>query len=243
MKRSRFKVAIVDDEKDARGMVQLMLKEYFPELDVVCDTGNFREALLEISRHKPHLLFLDVEMPGGNGFELLEKLPFKPTTVFITAHDGYAIRAIRASAEDYILKPLNRNEFREVVERLLCGLAMNEEAEHSTSGVRKIAIPSLSGLSFVGVDDILYAEADSNYTVLHWEDKKEVVCRTLGQFEEDLNSFGFLRVHHKYLINLNHVKTYHKGKGGGSVVLSNQCSIPVSVRKKPELFRAFALQG
>ncbi len=239
---SKFKVAIVDDEQDARGMVRLMLEQHFPEFEIVCDTGLFREALVEISRLKPHILFLDVEMPGNNGFDLLDKIAFKPATVFITAHDKYAINAIRAEASDYILKPLNPDEFREVVERLICRLALTEEPGQNARNVRKIALPSLNGLNFVHVDDILYCEADSNYTILYWAGKKEVICRTLGQFEEELSTFNFLRVHHKYLVNLNHIKNYIKGKGGGSVVLENDVMIPVSVRKKAELFRLFVSQ-
>ena len=136
MRNSKFKIAIVDDEEDARSMVCLMLEEYFPELDIVCETGIFREALVEISRQKPHILLLDVEMPEGSGFDLLEKLAVQPATVFITAHDKYAIQAIRSAAQDYILKPLNSHEFKEVMERLICRLVLNESPDQHAQKVR-----------------------------------------------------------------------------------------------------------
>ncbi len=246
MKTSTFKIAIVDDEADARGLIRLLLKDYFPEMEVVCDTGDFSLACREITKLQPELLFLDVEMPGGSGFELLEGLPEQPPAViFTTAHDKYAIRAIKAAAADYVLKPLSSSEFRASVEKVKACLLKTQRAEdlafhkRAYAHISKIAVPTLNGLDFLEIEDILYLEADSNYTNIYLPARKEVVCRTLAQFETELAPFGFLRTHHKYLIHLKKVKHYSKGKGGGCITLENNALIPVSARKKSEFFRYF----
>lgn len=246
MKKLEFKTAIVDDEPDARGMIRLLLGETFPGFKVVCDTGDFNQARLEIAQFKPDILILDVEMPEGSGFELLEKIQdLPPAVIFVTAYDKYAIRAIKASARDYILKPVNKEEFREALENIVYQLVREDEYQkdhHSRMQpeIRKIAIPSINGLSFLEVDDIVYCEADGNYTMVHFIQHKELVSRPLARFETDLANFGFLRVHHKYLVNLNCIKTYSKGKGGGYVIMNTRDVIQVSARKKVELLRLFA---
>lgn len=110
---------------------------------------------------------------------------------------------------------------------------------HITTEIRRIAIPDINGLSFLNIDDIVYCEADGNYTTIYCAQERKVVCYTLARFETTLFDFGFLRVHHKYLVNLNHVKSYTKGKGGGYLIMETDDVVPVSARKKGELFRLF----
>ncbi len=242
MKKPTISVAIADSDDQTRNLIQVILEEHFPEIELTSESNCFREALINISRCQPQILFLGVEIEGGCSFDLIEtlSLPFK--TVFLSHDEQHAIRALRHKASDYLLKPLQPHEFISVVERLMCQIEQNRSAHQRNNLVPKIAVPSLKGLNFISTEEILYAEADSNYTILHHKGGKEVVSRTLGQFEEELNDFGFLRVHHKYLINLRYIQNYERGKGGGYVILCNRSEIPVSVRKKSELFRLFSLQ-
>lgn len=245
MKTLTFKAAIIDDEEDARGLIELLLCDHFPEIQISCSTGKFEEACTLITQEEPDILFLDVELQEGSGFELLHKLPFSPSSViFITAHDKYAIKAIKSHAIDYILKPLNTLEFKTSVEQVKVRLEKEKTAqaysqEKIYAQTSKIAVPNLNGLDFLEIEDILYLEADSNYTKIYLPERKEVVCRSLAQFEAELIPFGFLRIHHKYIIHLKKIKHYCKGKGGGCITLQNNALLPVSVRKKSELFKHF----
>lgn len=240
-----FKAAIVDDEEDSRGLIALLLRNHFPEIEIICNTGEFEEACTSITLREPDILFLDVELPEGSGFDLLDKLPFRPASViFITAHDKYAIEAIKSHAIDFILKPLSTLEFKISVQQVSARLEREKQEYLSKrrsayAQTSKIAVPNSNGMDFLEIEDVLYMEADSNYTKIYLPKRKEVVCRSLSLFESELMPFGFLRIHHKYLIHLKKIKRYCKGKGGGCITLQNNILLPVSARRKSELFKHF----
>jgi two-component system LytT family response regulator len=209
----------------------------------VCADGP--TALEAIERQPPELLFLDVEMPGMNGFELLEACP-NPSfaVIFTTAYDQYAIRAIRHSALDFLLKPIDKDELLRAVEKAtsrktqLTGKKLNNLLnflhEHLQAGER-LALPTLEGLRMVLPRDVVYCVAEGAYTRLQLQDGKAapLICRTLKEVEAVLKDKGFFRVHHSYLINLSFMDKYIKGDGG-EIIMSDGSCIPVSRQRKQE---------
>jgi len=188
------------------------------------------------------LLFLDVEMPVLNGFDLLNALPKKDFgLVFTTAYDEFAIKAIKHHALDYLLKPIDKSELIQAVETAVeskegIELKLSEFMKDMEMDVSlKLSIPTNEGIELIEVQEILHCESDSNYTHVHLMDnRKYTISRTLKEIEEQINSDDFLRVHQSHLVNFSHVEKYVKGTNG-SLVLKNGVAIPVSRRKKTEL--------
>lgn len=248
------KAVIIDDETDGRNVVALLLKELFPEVLLAGEAGNVADGLGLIRTTKPDLIFLDVEMPDGNAFDLLSSCHgLQAQVILVTAFDTYAVKAIKASVLDYLLKPVNRNELREAVNKALArkkheqltdlpALLMSMQ-QHLM--IRKIRIPTLSGFSLATVDDILRCEAAGNYTTIVFTDASRITaCRTLAGYEEELKGYGFIRIHHKHLINGSRVVEYNRGKkGGGYVTLQGGETLEVSARKKTDLLNAFDHKG
>lgn len=252
MDMQSYKAAIIDDEEDAREIIALLLSQYFPDIEVIDKLGSIQAATRSIPAHDPDIIFLDIEMGDGTGFDLLERLPgFNGIIIFITAFDNYAIKAIKASASDYILKPLNRDEFRQAVNKALGKLELRPAEQDyaamlqvQAGEVRKIGIPNLTGYSFVEVDTIVRCEADGNYCVVYFtKNPKVLVSKPLSHFENDLKKFGFMRIHHKHLVNLHHVINYSKGKGGGYITMSDNAQLEVSARKKHALLKILGQGG
>ncbi len=242
-----IKAIIVDDEPYCCEALDALLNRYCPQVKVagICYSG--REALQEINEQKPQLLFLDIEMPQMNGFDLLQQIP-DPTfdLIFTTSYDKYAIKAIRFSALDYLLKPIDRDELqaavRKVAERNHFSLAQQLELllhkiHLPASQINKVALPTMEGLQMVPVDSIISCEADSNYTIVILKNKQKiVVSRTLKDIEEILEDYSFFRIHHSYLVNINEINKYVKGEGG-YVVMSDASTIDVSRSKKEFLLK------
>jgi two-component system LytT family response regulator len=203
--------------------------------------------------HNPNLVFLDVEMPGMNGFDLLEKfteIPF--SVIFTTGYDQYAIRAIHVSALDYLLKPIAPSDLTAALRKLdsrkhhptreQFGILFNK-INNPLNGIAKIAIPTFDGFELVAAESIITCIADDNYTHFHLRNSREIIaCRTLKQVEEILESYAFfIRVHHSYLVNLNEVVKYVRGEGG-YVVMSDGRAVNVSRSRKESLLRLFNAQ-
>ena len=240
-----IKAMIVDDEPYCCEALSILLERYCPQVTIAGSYHSGADALTAIPQERPQLLFLDIEMPRMNGFELLENIKELPLQlIFTTSYDQYAIKAIRFSALDYLLKPIDREELQRSVQkaeqRLLFPLQidmlllkLNNPAHH----FHKIAIPTMEGLQMVTVDNILYCASDSNYTVLTLKDHQKVVAsRTLKEIEELLEEYSFLRVHHSSLVNLNEISKYVKGEGG-YLVMSDNASINVSRSRKESLLK------
>jgi two-component system LytT family response regulator len=245
MKTAKYQTLIIDDEQDSREFIALLLRDMFPEIEIAGMGDDLKSASRLLSAEKADLVFLDIEMPDGKGIELLEKGPGTDAVViFITAYDKYAIRALRAAAFDYILKPVNSGEFRDAVTRALRKIDLERETKKRSVVLpplerpRKIGIPNLNGFDFVDIDSIIRCEAEDNYTRIFFTTQNNIlVSRSLAHFEAELESYGFIRIHHKHLVNLKQVSSYSKGKGGGSISMSDNAVLEVSVRRKADLIR------
>ncbi|WP_029035093.1 LytR/AlgR family response regulator transcription factor [Salinimicrobium terrae] len=247
-----MRVAIVDDEVHCvEGMV-LHIKGKFPEAEIVFKGTRPEDALLSIPKVKPDLLFLDVEMPGMNGFELLDQLSTENfDVIFTTAYSQYAAQAFKANAVNYLLKPIDETEFETAVlqwkkeremKKNLSSEKMNELLDHmKREGIlkNKIAVPVTEGFEFIETNEILYCQSQNNYTLLFTVDnRKLVLSKTLKEFEKLLEKYFFIRIHKSYLINPNYMKKYYRNDGG-YLVMQDGKSIPVSKNKKDLITNLF----
>ncbi len=238
-----IKAILVDDEQDGIEDLQDSIKKYCPEITIAGTHTNPTEALQAIRQIKPDLVFLDVQMPGMSGFELLERLtPVPFEVIFVSAFDRYAIKAIRFSALDYLLKPIDIDELVRAVARVKERKRQNtfsiQSALHNAAArsghIEQVAVPSSEGIDFFQTKEIIYCKADGCYTTIYLTGRQtKVVTRVLKDFEDFLSESGFLRVHNSFLINLNHVKRYVRGEGG-HVILTEDHQVDVSRRRKEE---------
>lgn len=241
-----LKAIIVEDEETSREILRNYIAKYCPKVDVLGEAANVDEALVLIRNNELDLVFLDVEMPYGNAFDLLDKVGDRTfETVFVTAYDHYAIDALNAHASYYLLKPISIDKLIEAVDYVK-EIKEKEDSLQNTilkpkqatiSG--KITIPLQNGFEVLEIEDILYCQADDNYTQIFLLNKKKLVSKTLKYFEETLADNGFARVHKSYLVNVNAIREYRKGKGG-SVVLNNGKEIMVSPARKKALLSHFS---
>lgn len=241
-----LKAIIVDDEPYCCEALAMLLED-IPGVEILAVCGNGAEALAAIRKKSPDLVFLDVEMPNMNGFEMLEELPsVNFDIIFTTSYDQYALKAIRFSAIDYLLKPVDAEELQKAVQKVnhRTQRTIGQQVEilmqklHSPAKpISKIALPTMEGLQMIPVDSIVSCESDSNYTILTLKNKKKMtVSCTLKEVEEVLEDHSFARVHRSYLINLNEVEKYVKGEGG-YLIMSDGSVIDVSRNKKEQLLK------
>jgi two-component system LytT family response regulator len=237
-----LKSIIVDDEPKSRENLQIVLQDFVSDVAVEALCSNVDEAIAAIQNVKPDIVFLDIEMQQETGFDLLNKLQeIDFEVIFITAYSEYAIKAIKFSAIDYLLKPIDIEELKSAVQRVAQKRegrtsrrlqVLRDNLSTSAKEKLKIALPTAHGIIFTGIENILYCEASSNYTVLYTADGREFVAsKTLKEYEDLLTEYNFFRIHHSYLVNIGAIKKYVKGDGG-HVVLKNDVSLDVSKRKK-----------
>ena len=239
-----MRAILVDDEPDGIRTLQKMLERHCPEVTVVATCNSAATALGQIALLKPDLLFLDIQMPGKSGLDLLVELPEKDfEVVFVTAYNEYMLQALQYSAADYLLKPVDEERLVEAVQRV--GRKREEgKKEERTNALMynlsragnpaemRLVLPTTKGFIVLKLEEILFAEAERSYTVFHLEGSRKVlVSRPLVDYENLLADTSFLRVHKSFLINLLHVKEYHRGEGG-QVIMSNNAEIEVSRRRK-----------
>lgn len=232
---------IVDDEKNGRENLAGLLRTHCPQVQVVSEATSVEEAVAAIGQFHPQLVFLDIEMPGGNGFQLLEHFKdFSFEVIFVTAYDNYVLKAIRFSASDYILKPINLNELTAAVGKVSQRVREKTENERIRQLHQntlhpinpKIGLPTGDRVEFVEVKSIIRCQGESNYTHFYFTDRKPLlVAKTLIEFEELLADYQFIRVHKTHLVNLNHVTSFTKNDGG-ILFLSNGDSVGISRRRK-----------
>ncbi|TLP82245.1 LytR/AlgR family response regulator transcription factor [Maribacter sp. ACAM166] len=240
-----LKAILVEDEANSREILRNYIAKYCPNVTLEGEAASIKEALVLIENNTLDLVFLDVEMPFGNAFDLLDKLPERTfETVFVTAYDHYAKDALNNHAAYYLTKPINIDElinavnYVETVREKEASLE-GEILSSKTKGVTgKLTLPQQDGFQILNVADILYCKADDNYTEIYLLNKKILVSKTLKYFEDALAAFPFARVHKSYLVNVNEVVKYRKGKGG-SVVMSNGKELLVSASKKKEFLAYF----
>lgn len=237
-----LKAIIIDDEPDCCESLATLLERFCPEVQIASTSYSGAEALTAILEIKPHLIFLDIEMPYMNGFELLEKLPVIDfDVIFTTSYDQYAIKAFRFSALDYLLKPIDREELQKAVQKVLNKKQnqlpqqleiLLQKINHTNNAVQRIALPTMEGLQMVAINSIISCASDGNYTIFFMKDKQKlIISRPLKEVEEMLEDYLFLRVHNSYIVNLNEISKYVKGEGG-YLIMTDGSTVDVSRSRK-----------
>lgn len=236
---------IIDDEADGRDAIELAIKRYCPEVTVEGVYATPELGIKGIRQLKPSLVFLDVQMPQMSGFDVLQQLsPISFEVIFVSAYDRYAIKAIKFSVLDYLLKPVDVDDLIQAINKVKERLhnknnsyqyqSVLNNVQSRGGKIEKLAIPSLDGIDFFNTEDIIYCRADGSYTTIFLKGKQNcLVSKNLKDFENLLTESGFCRVHHSFLINLRHVQKYIKGEGG-YVLLTDGHHVDISRRKKDE---------
>jgi two-component system, LytTR family, response regulator len=246
---------IVDDEFQSRSVLKNMLHQYFPEISVVGQASSVENGLQGITEYDPNIVFLDIQMNGETGFDLLNRLPaINFSLIFTTAFDRYAVKAFRFNAIDYLLKPIVTDELIEAINKVKqktasAWVASKEQVEQLYQDIKnpqkihnKIAIPTTEGFTIIPISEIVYCHASSNYTEFHLTNKRQILSSyTLKQYDEILTKQSFFRAHRSYLINLAHIKMYRKGEGG-EIVMSNDDEIELSRTHKDEFLHVLNIR-
>ena len=241
---------LVDDDKNLREGMKALLNRYAPDFQIIGEAEGVSDAISEISLKKPQVVFLDIQLNNGTGFDILEKLAefegeISFQVVFITAHEQYAIKAFRFSALDFLLKPVDPEDLQKVIEKIRKTVQKKDTFSHidlllenirkKVDNFKRIALSTTEGIHLFDVSDIIRCESTDNYTTFHIKNSKPIlISKTLKEYEELLAEQGFERIHQSHLINLAYLKSYIK-KDGGYVVMSDNSNLPVSQRKKDRL--------
>jgi two-component system, LytTR family, response regulator len=242
-----IKALIIDDESDSLKLLADELQEHCPQVTVVGKYSDSEEGLKAIHALKPNLVFMDIEMPRMNGFEILQHIGgIDFSLIFVTAYDAFAVKAFKFSALDYLLKPVHTPELIAAIRKVekqqtvdLQQLNLLRVQYQSGQHPQKLAIPHLGKVIFLSLEDIIYCEADGNYSKLYLSDKRTfVLTKTLRDLQGFLEEKNFIRVHRQYLINLDHICEYVRGEGN-YLVMSNGVSIPVARNQKDRLMGRF----
>ncbi|HNF49384.1 MAG TPA: LytTR family DNA-binding domain-containing protein [Chitinophagales bacterium] len=243
----QIKAILVDDEKNNRIALSKLIEKFCPNVTVSGECESVDEAIIQIANLNPDVVFLDVEMPSKNGFDLLAHYqyhcPFD--VIFTTAYSQYAVKAFRYSALDYLLKPVDPEELIQAVHKLAMKLdesikhkqfeLLENKINHSDIAKKQIAVSTLEGIYFASLDEIIHVDADSSYTKIFLSNGDMIMSsKPLKYFEEMLEDFDFVRVHQSHIINLKHIRRYVRGDGG-QVIMTNGTEIEVSRRKKEDL--------
>jgi len=230
-------------------MLNNLLGEYCPEIEVLESCGSASEAANSILQHQPDIVFLDVEMHNETGFDLLKNLKeVKFDVIFTTAHEKYAIQAIRFSALDYLMKPILAEELKKSISRVFEKGSANKEKHldaliyniNYTNADKKLALPTANGYMFISISDIVRCEASDNYTYFYLADKSKIlVSKTLMEYERLLSNYYFFRTHQSHLVNLRRISFYEKGEGG-ILFMNDDSKVEVSRRRKTQLIDAIS---
>lgn len=246
-----MKAIIIDDEKNCITSLVYEIEQNCPQVKIVTTCSSGKEGILAIKKHQPDIVFLDIDMPYINGFEMLDMLPeVNFSTIFTTAYDKYALQAFKISAVDYLLKPVAKEELQAAVSKVKTKRDENEDQTKinflmeqlqaiETDTVKKIAFPVFEGVEFVSLKDINYCKGENNYTHVYLLDGTDLfISKTLRHVEEMLCDYQFFRVHNSYIVNLDYVKKFVKGDGG-YLVMESGAEVSVSRSKKAELLKLF----
>ena len=241
---------IIDDERKSRETLQKIIERYFDDkISIVYMASNVQEGVMAINKYNPRLVFLDIEMPGENGFKLFDYFTYyKFEVIFTTAYKQYAIDAIKYSALDYLLKPINYIDLKEVLKRLEeknQRISPNVQIEtflanlnSNSAEFNKIALPTMDGFELERVNNIVYCQAEENYTKIVTNRNEEIlVAKTLKSIESLLPTTTFFRIHKSYMVNLNYIKSYSKTHGY-KITLENGVQLDVATRRNDEFIKA-----
>lgn len=245
-----LKAIIIDDEQRARETIENILVNYCEEIEVIDQAHDVSSAIVAIKKQKPDIIFLDINMPDGTGFDVLRKLDkIDFRVIFITAYQEHAIQAIKFNAFDYILKPIDPDELinavknvSETIEKYLDNDDLQmilTNIQESQNKPKRIVLKTAENIHLVDIRDIIRCEADRNYTMFYIQGQKKIlVSKTLKDYEETLSAYGFYRSHQSHLININYIDNFERADGG-SVIMKDGSKVPVSTRKKEQLLKIF----
>jgi two-component system LytT family response regulator len=240
------KVLIIDDENRTRDLIAKMIDSFGYDVETIPEGENVKSGIAAIEKHQPDIVFIDIQMPDGTGFDVIRSIEDKQfEVIFITAHEEFAIKAIKFSALDYLLKPVDATELKAALEKALS--TIDEQKEHSQfealhkniqpNEKRRLVLKTQESVHVVELDQIIRCEADRNYTSFFLkDDKKILVSKTLKEYETLLSAHNFLRVQQSHLININYVDRYDK-KNGGAVVMKDGSEVPLSPAKRDIFFK------
>jgi two-component system, LytTR family, response regulator len=233
---------IVDDEPKSAELAGLKLKKFCPQVSVVAIFTKPTDALAWLHENKVDVIFLDIEMPAINGLSMAARIKNDTEIVFVTAYEKYSVDAIRLTAFDYLLKPIDENDLIKCVSRLEEKLVAKKKMQNSkliNTTFDKIAVASLEGVHFISIKDIVKVQAESNYAIFYFADKRKMtVSKTLKQVEEALEGYNFFRAHKSFLINLSFISKYIRGEGG-TIILIDGSEVELSRNKKNEFLEMF----
>lgn len=242
---THLKTIIIDDEPDSISLLQLQLAQHCPHVEIIGTYTSTAKALVAIETMQPEVVFLDIEMPVMNGFEMLEKVLYNNfSIIFITAYNQYALKAFRFNALDFLVKPIDINELIEAVakteKRMRPTATQLTMLQKQLRGepISKIAIPGQNGVSFIDLNEIIYAEASNNYSKLLLTDGRYfIISKTLKDVQEVLEEQHFLRIHRQYIVNLNHVKQLNRNDG--ILTMNNGIHLPIARNQKERLIEKY----
>lgn len=250
----KYSALIVEDEINSQELLKELIEQYCEDLEVVAIAGSVKQGLEAVATHQPDMVFLDIELPDGDGFQILENLDkVSFNVIFTTAYDQYAMRAFKFAATDYLLKPVDIEELQDAVNRAIdqrkAGKALNhssqidfllENIRNQSPVLKRIILPTSNGFTVVNPEDILRCESDRNYTFIFLLDKRKIlVSKTIKEYEEMLEPYNFFRIHQSHLINLAYLKNYTRGRGG-YVELTDGTVLDVSARRKSDFLKRMA---
>lgn len=245
----RIATVLVEDEPKSARVLQNLLRDYVPAVEILAAAGTVAAALEILDRFDPELIFLDIEMPDGSGFDILKQFPVNgPKIIVTTAFDHYSLPAIQHSVLSYLLKPIDSSELVKAVEKfesvsishiLQAGLDKLIEQPVQACIPGKIVLPSLDGLIFLETAAIMYCKSEGSYTRFYLNNHTHIlVSRNIGEYEESLPARSFCRIHNEYLVNLFYISRYIRGRGG-YLILTDGTSIEVSARKRDQFLKRF----
>jgi two-component system LytT family response regulator len=245
-----IKAILIDDDSNLRSGMKGLLALFAPQIEIIGEADTVATGVAIIEKVKPQLIFLDIQLTDGTGFDILEKITethgkIESHVVFITAHEEFAIKAFRFSALDYLLKPVDPEELKKVIEKINKTILKNNEFSNvelllenikkQTNSFKRIALSNSDGIHLFEISDIIRCESEDNYTKFFIKNSKTIlISKTLKEYEELLTGHGFERIHQSHLINLAYLKSYIK-KDGGYVMMSDNSHLPISQRKKERL--------
>ena len=245
-----IKAILIDDDDNLRNGMKALLSHYAPEINIIGEADSVATGTDAIIKHQPQVVFLDIQLHDGTGFDILEQLAAKngnvtSNIVFITAHEQYAIKAFRFSALDFLLKPVDPEDLKKVIEKIKNVLEKTDNYAHidlllenirkKVDNFKRIALSNSDGIHLFEINDIIRCESEDNYTKFYIKNNKPVlISKTLKEYDELLTEFGFERIHQSHLINLAYLKSYIK-KDGGYVVMADNSNLPISQRKRERL--------
>ncbi len=245
-----IKAILIDDDQNLREGMKGLLERFAPNIKIIGEADSVATGIEVMDTLKPQVVFLDIQLNDGTGFDILEQLAakngaIKSNIVFITAHEQYAIKAFRFSALDFLLKPVDPEELQKVIKKIESVLVETNDYAHidlllenirkKVDNFKRIALSTSDGIHLFEISDIIRCESEDNYTKFYIKNSKPVlISKTLKEYEELLTEHGFERIHQSHLINLNYLKSYIK-KDGGYVIMADESHLPISQRKRERL--------